>query len=58
MLKADRSERRVCRARLVVDDAVAAGRKLALGHGRHLSRGDEPFRGVARHFHSAKIFQE
>ena len=58
MLEAYRGERRVRRARLVVDYRVAAGRELAVGHGRHLSRGDEAFRGVARHFHSAKIFQE
>ena len=37
-------------ARLVVDDGVAARFELALGHGRHLGRGDEAFRGVGRHF--------
>ena len=50
VLEADRGERGVRRGRLVVDDAVAARRELALGHGRHLGRGDEALRGVARHF--------
>jgi len=58
MLEANRGERSVCRARLVVDYRVAAGRELAVGHGRHLIRGDEPFRGVARHFLFTEIFQQ
>ena len=36
-------------ARLVVDDGVRARFELRLRYRRHLGRGDEPFRGVARH---------